>query len=189
MALPEDFDKIFGSTFTGGLTPIPDVDYSKGWEYVGSNPPTKNDFSYLQNFSDLKSQWIYNYITTASNAASRSVGSGTNQVPDMSLFTSSKITSGWQRLPGGLIIQWGQADNAASATSTANYPIAFPNSCLQVSASGFQVAGNVQAYVTINGVANSGFFTWQAFYANGGTAPSLASIAGQVRCKYIAIGW
>ena len=60
MALPADFNKIFGSTATGGLTPIGDVNYAKGWEFVGSNPPTKNDFSYLQNFSDLKSQWLYN---------------------------------------------------------------------------------------------------------------------------------
>lgn len=59
MALPEDFNKIFGSTATGGLTPIGDVNYAKGWEFVGSNPPTKNDFSYLQNLSDLKSQWLY----------------------------------------------------------------------------------------------------------------------------------
>lgn len=60
MALPEDFSKIYGSTATGGLTPINNVDYAKGWEFVGSNPPTKNDFSYLQNLSDLKSQWLYN---------------------------------------------------------------------------------------------------------------------------------
>ena len=59
MALPEDFNKIYGSTATGGLTPIGDVDYAKGWEFVGANPPTKNDFSYLQNLSDLKSQWLY----------------------------------------------------------------------------------------------------------------------------------
>ena len=59
MALPEDFNKIYGSTATGGLTPIGDVNYAKGWEFVGSNPPTKNDFSYLQNLSDLKSQWLY----------------------------------------------------------------------------------------------------------------------------------
>lgn len=59
MALPADFSKIFGSTATGGLTPINDVDYAKGWEFVGSNPPTKNDFSYLQNLSDLKSQWLH----------------------------------------------------------------------------------------------------------------------------------
>ncbi|WP_423191519.1 gp53-like domain-containing protein [Citrobacter braakii] len=87
------------------------------------------------------------------------------------------------------MIQWGQKNNTASATSTAIYPIPFPNGALQVVASGYQVAANVQDYVTINGVANSGFFTWQVFYANGGSAPSLASIAGQVQCRYIAIGW
>lgn len=59
MALPADFSKIYGSTATGGLTPINDVNYAKGWEFVGSNPPTKNDFSYLQNLSDQKSQWLY----------------------------------------------------------------------------------------------------------------------------------
>ena len=59
MALPADFSKIYGSTATGGLTPINDVNYAKGWEFVGANPPTKNDFSYLQNLSDQKSQWLY----------------------------------------------------------------------------------------------------------------------------------
>lgn len=68
MALPADFNKIFGSTATGGLTPISDVDYSKGWEFVGANPPTKNDFSYLQNLSDLKAQYLYKAIGGDSGA-------------------------------------------------------------------------------------------------------------------------
>ncbi len=59
MVLPADFSKIYGSTATGGLTPISDVNYAKGWEFVGANPPTKNDFSYLQNLSDQKSKWLY----------------------------------------------------------------------------------------------------------------------------------
>ena len=68
MALPADFNKIFGSTATGGLTPISDVNYAKGWEFVGSNPPTKNDFSYLQQVSDLKSQYLYKAIGGDSGA-------------------------------------------------------------------------------------------------------------------------
>ena len=68
MALPEDFNKIYGSTATGGLTPINDVNYAKGWEFVGSNPPTKNDFSYLQQVSDLKSQYLYKAIGGESGA-------------------------------------------------------------------------------------------------------------------------
>lgn len=130
-----------------------------------------------------------NISLKAGTASLQNVGVGAGNIPDMSSFTSSISSSGWQKLPSGLIIQWGQQNNAASATTTATYPIPFPNSTLQVVASGYQVAANVQAYVTINGIGNVGFFTWQAFYANGGTAPSLASIAGQVQCRYIAIGW
>lgn len=59
MSLPDDFNKIFGSTATGGLTPINDVNYAKGWEFVGSNPPTKNDFTYLQNLTDQRLLWLY----------------------------------------------------------------------------------------------------------------------------------
>lgn len=68
MALPADFSKIFGSTATGGLTPIGDVNYAKGWEFVGANPPTKNDFSYLQQVSDLKAQYLYKAIGGDSGA-------------------------------------------------------------------------------------------------------------------------
>lgn len=68
MALPSDFNKIFGSTATGGLTPISDVNYAKGWEYLGANPPEKNDFSYVQNLSDLKAQYLYKAIGGDSGA-------------------------------------------------------------------------------------------------------------------------
>lgn len=162
MALPADFNKIFGSTATGGLTPIGDVNYAKGWEFVGSNPPTKNDFSYLQNFSDLKSQWLYNNklqrtnpfgdiksdgtvsqalsnlglgnLPTFGSAASKDVGTGANQIPDMSSFTSSLGATGWERLPSGKIKQWGYASTASgSATQVAvTFPIPFPLECFGV---------------------------------------------------------
>lgn len=105
-------------------------------------------------------------------------------------------TNGYLTIPaiiGGvksnLIIQWGQGNNAASATSQTNFTIPFPTKCFQVVVSGYQVAANVQAYATLNNIGRIDYFTWQAFYANGGTAPSLASIAGQVSCRFIAIGW
>jgi len=99
MALPDDFNKIFGSTATGGITPINDVNYAKGWEYVGSNPPTKNDFSYLQNLSDLKSQWLYSNKLQRTNpfgdiksdgtvqAALSNLGLGTAATSDVSDYT------------------------------------------------------------------------------------------------------
>lgn len=131
--LPSDFNSIFGSTATGGLTPIPSVDYAKGWEYVGANPPTKNDFSYLQNTSDQKAKWLYDYLVLSSNAASRKVGAVSGSIPDMSFFSSVVGTNGYQKLPSGLIIQWGQNSMPAPGSSNSvTYPIAFPSAVYAV---------------------------------------------------------
>lgn len=83
----------------------------------------------------------------------------------------------------------GQGNNTASVTSQTSFPIQFPTKVFHVVASGYQVVANIQAYVTPNGIGRTDYYTWQAFSANGGSAPLLASIAGQVLCRYFAIGW
>lgn len=45
-------------------------------------------------------------------------------------FVSSLAASGYQKLPSGLIIQWGSA--AIGSNTTVTFPIAFPTTCLQV---------------------------------------------------------
>jgi len=47
-------------------------------------------------------------------------------------FTSSKATNGYQKLPSGLIIQWGTYSNGTNGTYTVSLPIAFPNADLMV---------------------------------------------------------
>ncbi|MBP5851743.1 carbohydrate-binding protein [Citrobacter sp. AN-PRR1] len=105
-------------------------------------------------------------------------------------------SNGYLKIPaiiGGvkktLIIQWGQGNNTPSATSQTSYPIPFPEKVFQVIPIGFQVAGNQQSYVTLNSTTPLDKFTWNGFFASGGTAPSLSSQAGQVSCRYIVIGW
>ncbi|EOU5601264.1 hypothetical protein ACOB59_000335 [Escherichia coli] len=59
-------------------------------------------------------------------ASKRNVGTGANQIPDMSAFASG---SGYQKLPGGYILQWGSA-NAGNSSSTGisnTFPIPFPS--------------------------------------------------------------
>lgn len=87
-----------------------------------------------------------------------------------------------------LIVQWGQANNVASATTTSVYPVPFPNAVLQVIGCGFQISGNTQSYVVINSPGKTQF-QWNGFYASGGGVPVLASVVGSVSCRYIAIGW
>ena len=48
---------------------------------------------------------------------------GTNQ---------SLAMNGYQKLPGGLIIQWGTTLDNNNTVATVSFPIAFPNSCLGV---------------------------------------------------------
>ncbi|MFL7778859.1 phage tail protein [Escherichia coli] len=58
-------------------------------------------------------------------AAKRNVGTGTNQIPDMSSFTSG---NGWCRYPDGTIFQRGVSVAGAIGSPTfINFPIAFTN--------------------------------------------------------------
>ncbi|UOF77004.1 baseplate wedge protein [Caudoviricetes sp.] len=60
---------------------------------------------------------------------------GTATLAGSPLFASSKSASGYQKLPGGLIIQWGQISAANGTGVTVSLPIAFPNGALAMTAS------------------------------------------------------
>ena len=47
-------------------------------------------------------------------------------------FVESFGTSGYQKLPGGLIIQWGTLTTGGSGTAAATFPITFPNALYTV---------------------------------------------------------
>lgn len=67
-------------------------------------------------------------------AAKRAVGTGANQIPDMSSFYSIKTGSYLvQKNPSGLIEQWfNSAEADATGIAVANYPVAFPNKVIAV---------------------------------------------------------
>lgn len=74
-------------------------------------------------------------ILSLGTAAYKDVGTGTNQIPDMSSFTNQLAANGYQKLPGGLILQF----MTVTATATAAYynlPIAWPNGPLHALATG-----------------------------------------------------
>lgn len=69
-------------------------------------------------------------------AATKNVGTGANQIPDMNSFTAVRSSTGYQKLPSGLIFQWGAGlagtGSTANSGNTINFPIAFPSQCFQV---------------------------------------------------------
>ena len=71
-------------------------------------------------------------------ASKRNVGNGANQIPDMSNFAGSLGFSGYQKLPSGLIIQWGafnvNGTSGAVGTIDVTFPITFPSTVRTVQA-------------------------------------------------------
>ncbi|NJZ02885.1 hypothetical protein [Escherichia coli] len=78
-------------------------------------------------FGDIKSDGT---VPTAlenlglGEAAKRDVGTGDNQIPDMGAFASG---SGWFRLPGGYIVQFGTFSGNGTRIISGHFPIPFPN--------------------------------------------------------------
>jgi hypothetical protein len=83
----------------------------------------------------------------------------------LSLGANSLGTNGYQRLAGGLIIQWGYSSTYAAVT----FPLAFPSNCWSVNntANGFNAELGLTSVTrfgftpTTNG--NTGAFYWMAF--------------------------
>ena len=95
-------------------------------------------------------------------------------------FENSLNETGWQKLPGGLILQWGTASLAistgGSVTQPVTYPIAFPNNVLHIFMSYRESTGpNSDSPYSRDGT-NTGF--------------NIGQTAGEAHtCSWLAIGW
>lgn len=67
----------------------------------------------------------------------------------------SLAATGWQRLPSGLIIQWGTQSVSANSTLTGSFPIAFPSACFAFLSS-HGIGGNWQNYDSFNVMGGAG---------------------------------
>jgi hypothetical protein len=101
-------------------------------------------------------------------------------------FGALAASSGYQRLPGGVIVQWGT--NAVGAPSSVTFPIAFPNACLCVVVN----EGNANsgawgaARPTVHGAQSfttSGYTAWAESWSGSGWT------SGSITQCYIAIGY
>ncbi|AVS05329.1 hypothetical protein C6668_02030 [Escherichia coli] len=137
-------------------------------------------------FGDIKSDGT---VKTAlenlglGEAAKRNVGNGQNQIPDMAAFVSSLSSTGFQKLPSGLIIQWGIVSGASNYTVT--YPVTFPNRSLALLAVPHttSVAG-----ISAMGIANCSDISKSQFYIIVGGISQGEIVKYERSCFWVAIG-
>ncbi|EJK5714155.1 phage tail protein [Escherichia coli] len=116
-------------------------------------------------------------------AAKRNVGNGQNQIPDMAAFASSLSSTGFQKLPSGLIIQWGFVSGASNYTVT--YPVTFPNRSLALFAVPHTTpVGGISAM----GIANCSDISKSQFYIIVGGISKGEIVKYERSCFWVAIG-
>jgi len=103
------------------------------------------------------------------------------------LNTYSNAASGYQKLPSGIIIQWGTTTFNASGVASITFPVAFPYACRFVNASiargttlsGYLMSTQVGSY-TATGVTIIGNYT---------TSGSVLTTSANESAAWVAIGY
>ena len=130
-----DWDGFFGRLLTlAEISPNGNVDTASSSQYYDALKAL-----FLQRtdpFGDIAADGAVAIATALSNlglkeAAKRDVGTGINQIPDMSAWTSG---SNWRSTPDGFIEVWGESTVASTSTgvAVATFPLPFPNECVSV---------------------------------------------------------
>ncbi|ENM6296703.1 phage tail protein [Escherichia coli] len=114
-------------------------------------------------------------------AAKRDVGTGDNQIPDMGAFASG---SGWFRLPGGYIVQFGTFAGNTTRFISGHFPIPFPNQPM-VSVSVMSDAVQSDPSIPAPQVLSVNF----EHISNSAWRVATSDISQQYRFSYISIGW
>ncbi|MBC1189269.1 hypothetical protein HII27_26920, partial [Kluyvera sp. SCKS090646] len=91
-------------------------------------------------------------LPTFGTAASKDVGTGAGQIPDMSSFPCLLEENGWEILPNGKIKQWGlvQMSSSEGGNKVVPLPIPFPGKALNAHATinaPTNYSGNIAVYV------------------------------------------
>lgn len=91
--------------------------------------------------------------------------------------------NGYQKLPSGLIIQWGSSTNIGNATNV-TFPLAWPNGMMGMSMIGqsgnFAARGPLLTYATV---------TKTSFYWGAEVAGAVVTTASTVAMTWLAIGY
>lgn len=69
-------------------------------------------------------------LGSPSNKFQMAAGINANEGVNIGQFDKLLATNGYQKLPSGMIMQWGQVTFASQTTVTATFPMAFPNQCV-----------------------------------------------------------
>ena len=118
-----DFSKVWASN-----SPLPeytftDEDYLTGWDFVGSAPPTKNEFDAWFKMVDTKLNWLYGQLQ---DTASKLYPVGSVYISFNSADPSTLFGGSWTRLKDTFLLANGDsyAPNTTGGSATKTIGVA-----------------------------------------------------------------
>ena len=119
-----DFSKVWASN-----SPLPeytfsDADYLTGWDFVGSAPPTKNEFDAWFRMVDTKLKWLYDQMQAT---ASKLYPVGSVYISFNSADPSTLFGGTWTRLKDTFLLASGDTYAANTTGGSATKTIAVNN--------------------------------------------------------------
>lgn len=103
--------------------------------------------------------------------------------PNIAAFASSlTFPNGYQKFPGGFMIQWGQFTSSSDSNQTFNFPTAFSTACVQVIIS--RTDGGGGTAVSSNTDAINTYTTPTGF-----TFERVNAFDGSILFQYVAFGY
>ena len=107
---------------------------STNWEDVFSNFVSKAGAETIAGVKTFSSSPIIPTPTAGTQAVNKDYADLKVALAGFTGVNQNLTENGYQKLPGGLIIQWGQSGMTSDATATIIFPIAFPSGVLSYSA-------------------------------------------------------
>lgn len=123
MATP-DFSKIWASASPLPTFTFTDAEYTEGWDFVGSAPPTKNQFDAWFKSVDERLKWLYDQMEAT---ASKLYPVGSVYISFNSADPSTLFGGTWQRLKDTFLLASGDAYAANTTGGSATKTIAVNN--------------------------------------------------------------
>ena len=183
-----DFSKIWASASPLPAYTFTDEDYTTGWDFVGSAPPTKNQFDAWFKYVDERLKWLYDEMQAT---ASKLYPVGSVYISFNSTDPSTLFGGTWQRLKDTFLLASGDAyapnttgGSATKTLTTSNLP-AHTHSCASAGAhthnrGSMNITGTFDGNVDDGDSAKTGAFynTGTSFSGSNGDDDRMGGVIG-----------
>ncbi|HGY6027614.1 TPA: phage tail protein [Enterobacter asburiae] len=157
--------------------------------YSSVNNALSGKLAKSQNGADIPDAATFRANIGVKSAGVRDVGTGANQIPDMSSFGLSTSVNGWCKLPNGLIIQWGKAGplTPSMPDNSVNFNISFPNACLFITEHD-QGTAPIMSMIQLGYITTTGFSAYNLGQLNRNIPSGLQPVSS-IYVQWFAIGY